>query len=139
MRSLKWTLLIWEQPELELVLGMELRNCDPGSGWGNRRVQPAAKVLEEPVEEWRSWRVERHEAAIVDERSGGNRLRPSDACVQGCGRRFLLLDKTHLLEESGSAAGRRRGSLTEGAWSWVAGGENLGMRASPGWAGLWVG
>lgn len=139
-RSLNWRLLIWVQPGLKPVLSMgahNRRNCPPGSGWGDWRVQPAAKSPEEQVEEWKAWKVERQDAASLDDGSGENHS--SVVYSHGCGKCCYVLGcplwgKGPLLVRSGNVVGRGRGNLTVGPCEWVAGGESLERSASPGWA-----
>lgn len=131
--SLNWRLQIWVQPGLEPVL----RNCAPGSHWGDWwgdwSVPPAAQAPEEPEEEWKAEKVERWDVTSSDEE---NRLRPLQACSPGCGRCCSALGcplcgTGPLLERSGSVEGRGS-NLTVGLRETAAGGGSLEKRASPG-------
>lgn len=124
-RSLNWRPLIWVQPELELVLHTGASSCDrarpPGSRWRDRRVRPAAKAPEEPVEAWKAARAERQEGAS----SWGVEWRSL-----GCGRCCWELGRPLLLVESGTAVGRQRGTLTVEPCEREAAGGILGRSAA---------
>lgn len=136
-KSSNWRLLIWVQPGQEPVPSIGAHNCGdcpPGSGWEDRRVQPAAKAPEEQVEEWKAWRVERHDETSLDDCSEGNLL--FEACSQGCGRRCSALGcplwgKGPLPVGFGNVVGS---NPTVGPCEREAGGGSLERRASLGWA-----
>ncbi len=112
-RSLNLRFVIWVQPGLEPVLRMEAHNCGDcprGSSSGGWGVQPAVKAPEEPVEEWKAKRVERQDAASLDEEN-----HPFGACSPGHGRRCSapghpLQGKGPQLVGSGNAVGRQMGN-----------------------------